>query len=237
MFRNFLVSSVLLGFVAFATAAPITFTNPEYSVDAFAGVGQNGPDFDVKDASSTLPPLNVNASFSTAAGTASAGASAELGKLSAVTNVSSTGVSSDASSDSSFFGVIDDILGGTYRLAFNFITDNPIVGPDPSASAKLAIKIVSGVNTLYNEEFLSTSSLTDFIFSLTPDFTGVFDITLISRANSTSGSASNSAKVDFAINAVNGVPEPHEGMLLLVGGLAMYNLIRRGRRRAGSLLA
>jgi hypothetical protein len=38
MFRNFLLSSVLFGSVTFATAAPITFTDPNYSVDAFAAV-------------------------------------------------------------------------------------------------------------------------------------------------------------------------------------------------------
>lgn len=39
MFRNFLLASVLLGFVAFAMAAPITFTEPNYSVTAVAIVG------------------------------------------------------------------------------------------------------------------------------------------------------------------------------------------------------
>lgn len=237
MFRNFLLSSVLLGFVAFATAAPITFTDPNYSVTAIVGV-----DNSVDSASDTSPPtaipLNVDKSVSTGAGSAFASASAELGKLSAATNVSSTGGIADATSNSSFSGIIDDIFGGTYRLTFNFITDDPIVGPNPSASSKLAVTIVSGLNTLYNEEFFSTSSLTDFIFSLTPGSTGLFDITLISSANSTSGSASNIANVDFSINAgVNGVPEPHEGMLLLLGGLAMYNFIRRGRHRTGSFLA
>ena len=218
MFRNFLLSSVLLGFVALATAAPITFTNPEYSVTAFAGV--DGPGVIASNTSPpTVIPLNVSRSDSTETGSALASASANVGKLSAATKITSTGGLADASSNSGFSGTINDISGGIYGLSFNFITDNPIVGSNPSASSKLAVTIVSGLNTLYNKEFLSTTSLTDFIFPLTPGFTGLFGITLISTANSDSGSASNTANVDFSINAaVNRVPEPHEGMLLLLGG-------------------
>jgi hypothetical protein len=85
------------------------------------------------------------------------------------------------------------------------------------------------LNDLYNEIFTTSSLLTDFTFSLTPGTTALFDITLISSANSTSGNASNIANVDFSINAgAHGVPEPHEGMLLLLGGLAMHSFIRRG---------
>ena len=80
MFRNFLFSSVLLGFVTFATAAPITFTDPNYSVTAIVGV-----DSSVGNASDTSPstaiPLHVDQSVSTGAGSAFASASAELRKL------------------------------------------------------------------------------------------------------------------------------------------------------------
>lgn len=236
MFRNFLLSSVLFGFVASVAAAPITFTDPNYAVTVIVGVDilvDNAFD----NSPPTLLPLNVDKSVATGAGSAFASASAELGRLSAETNVLSTGDFSDASSDSSFSGIIDDILGGTYRLAFNFITNDIIAGSDSSASSKLSIRIFSVLNQLYNEEFLSYSSLTDFIFSLTPGSTGLFDITLISNANSTSGTASNGANVDFSINAaVNGVPEPHEGMLLLMGGLSMYSFIWLGRRRTGAFV-
>jgi hypothetical protein len=237
MFRNFLLSSVLLGFVASATAAPITFTAPEYSVTAIVGV-----DGTVDSASDTSPPtvipLNVSRSVLTGTGSAFASASAELGKLSAVTNVTSTGGIADASSNSRFFGTIDSILGGTYQLAFNFVTGDLFGGDNSSASSTLAIIINSNLNDLYNQIFTTSSSLTDFAFSLTPGASALFDITLISSANSTSGNASNAANVDFLINAaVNGVPEPHEGMLLLLGGLAMYNFIGRGRRREDRLLA
>ncbi len=180
----------------------------------------------------------MNKSVLTDTGSAFASASAELGKLSAATNVTSTGGIADASSNSRFFGTIDSMFGGTYHLAFNFITGDIIGGTDSFASSTLAIIINSNLNDLYNQIFNTSSSLTDFTFSLTPGTTALFDITLISSANSTSGSASNAANVDFSINSrVNGVPEPHEGMLLLLGGLAMYNFIRRGRRRADSLIA
>ncbi len=237
MFRNFLLSSILLGFVAVATAAPITFTDPEYSVTAIVGV-----DDTADNASDTSPPttipLNVAKSVLTDSGSAFASASAELGKLSAATNVTSTGGIADASSNSRFFGTIDSLLGGSYQLAFNFITGDVIVGQDSFASSTLAIIINSNLDDLYNKIFTTSSSLTDFTFSLAPGTTALFDITLISDANSTSGSASNSANVDFSINAaVNGVPEPHESMLLLLGGLAMCSFIWRGRRRKGSLLA
>ena len=233
MFRNFLLSSVLLGLIGFATAAPITFTDPSYSVDAIVGV-----DDSVDNASATSPPttipLNVAKSVLTDSGSASASASAALGQLSAVTNVSSTGGLADASSISRFSGTIDSLLGGSYQLAFNFITGDLIVGQDSFASSILAIIINSNLNDLYNQIFTTSISLTDFTFSLAPGTKALFDITLISSANSTSGSASNNANVDFSINAaVNGVPEPHEGMLLLLGGLAMCSFIRRGHRRAG----
>ena len=238
MFRNFLFSSVLLGFVAVATAAPITFTNPEYSVYAFAGVGPAVLGFDENEASSALPPLNVNASFSTAAGSAFASASAALGNLSAVTNVTSRGVDSKATSNSEFSGTIDSLLGGSYQLAFNFVTGNDIVGEDSFASSTLAISISSIVNNLlYDKTFITNKTLTDFTFSLAPNTKALFDILLISNAESSAGSASNTSNVNFAINAVNGVPEPHEGMLLLLGGLAMCSFIWRGRRRKGSSLA
>jgi hypothetical protein len=228
MFHNFLLSSVLLGFTAFATAAPITFTDPNYSVTALVGV-----DNSVDNASNTSPstaiPLYVDKSVSTGAGSAFASASAELGKLSAATNVSSTGGIADASSNSRFFGTIDSLFGGTYQLAFNFITGDLITGPNSFASSTLSIIINSNLNDLYNEIFTTSSLLTDFTFSLTPGTTALFDITLISSANSTSGNASNIANVDFSINAgAHGVPEPHEGMLLLLGGLAMHSFIRRG---------
>ena len=95
MFRNCLLSSVLLGFVAVATAAPITFTDPNYSVTAIVGV-----DDLVDSASDTSPPttipLNVAKPVLTDADSAFASASAALGKLSAVTNASSTGGFADA---------------------------------------------------------------------------------------------------------------------------------------------
>lgn len=228
MFRNFLLSSVLLGFVAVATAAPITFTGPEYSVTAIVGV-----DDIVDSASDSSPPstipLNVAKSVLTEGDSAFASASAALGKLSAVTNVSSTGGIADASSNSRFSGTIDSLLGGSYQLAFNFITGDLIVGQDSFASSTLAIIINSNLNDLYNQIFTTSSSLTDFTFSLAPGTKALFDITLISSANSNSGSALNNASVDFSINAaVNGVPEPHEGILLLLGGLAMCSFIWRG---------
>ncbi|MEO6422741.1 MAG: hypothetical protein ABIR84_08715 [Candidatus Nitrotoga sp.] len=237
MFRNFLLSSVLLGFVSFSTAEPITFTDPNYSVTAIVGVDET-----VDSASDTSPltaiPLNVEKLVSIDTGSAFAHASADLGKLSASANVISSGGIADASSNSRFFGTIDSILGGTYQLAFNFITGDIIDGTDSSASSTLAIIINSNLNDLYNEIFSSSRSLTDFTFSLTPGESALFDITLISNANSTSGSASNAANVDFSINAaVNGVPEPHEGMLLLLGVVVMCSVIRRERIRAVSLLA
>ena len=233
MFRNCLLSSVLLGFVAVATAAPITFTDPNYSVTAIVGV-----DDLVDSASDTSPPttipLNVAKPVLTDADSAFASASAALGKLSAVTNASSTGGFADASSNSSFSGIIDSMLGGDYQLAFNFITGDLIVGPNSFASSTLRIIINSNTVDLYNQIFTTSSSLTDFTFSLAQNTKALFDITLVSSANSTSGSASNNANVDFSINvAANGVPEPHEGMLLLLGGLAMCSFIRRGHRRAG----
>ncbi len=233
MFRNCLLSSVLLGFVAVATAAPITFTNPNYSVDAIVGVDDMTESGSVTSPSTAIP-LNVVRSVSIGTGTAFASASADIGKLSAATNVTSTGGIADASSNSRFFGTIDSLLGGTYQLAFNFITGDIIRGEDSFASSILAIIINSNLNDLYNQSFTTSSSLTDFTFSLAPGTKALFDITLISSANSTSGSASNNANVDFSINvAANGVPEPHEGMLLLLGGLAMCSFIRRGHRRAG----
>ena len=232
MFRNFLLSSVLLGFVTLASAAPITFTKPEYSVTT--NVGVDGTTDSADSSSPTGIPL-IFKSVSTDIGSAFASASAELGKLSAATNVTSTGGQADATSTSRFSGTIDSLFGGIYQLAFNFITDTPTEGLNPFASSTLIVTINSDLNNFYNNIFNTSISLTDIPFSLAPGESALFDITLISDASSTSGSASNAANVDFSINAaVNGVPEPHEGMLLLLGGLAMYNFTRRGRRRAGN---
>ena len=248
MLSKFVFSSVLFGLVTFTNAAPITFTNSEYSTTVFAGVdSSNGQPIAETGFDASPPseiPLDIGRQASLFDAHALARASADLGKLSVSTSVSTVFFddpdhfsSADASSNSRFFGTIDSIFGGSYQLAFNFVTGSDIVGLDSFTSPKLAITINSSLNDLYSKICLTSCSLTDFTFSLAPGTKALFDVTLIGGANSTSGSAANTASVDFAINAaVNGVPEPHESMLLLLGGLVMYSFIRRERRRAGTLL-
>ncbi|MEF7616659.1 PEP-CTERM sorting domain-containing protein [Aquincola sp. MAHUQ-54] len=223
MIKRIIVTCLAALALSSAHAAPVTFTNTLYTVDAIALT-----DGDPSVESKASPPDDLTL-FASAASDglttdlATAGAISGAGLLSASADVSAGGIASAVGS-ASFIGSFTN-SAPMVTLSIGFDASSFASGT-ANSSASLFVELISSGVTLYS----------DFVtgpweFSYTPAAGTLASLQLTLTAESAAGVSAlglgNASATGLATFAVSAVPEPST-YLLMLGGLA---LLARARRR------
>lgn len=224
--------SLLAGWLVLAAtnlaAAPITFTQSEYTAFATAELDA---DIDGPFALGSPPgplPLIANASLSTLPNSSFAAGIANLGQLVASTQAFSLGASTAGAAGAGFSGQFIG-TGQTVNFAVDFSSFNNVV--NGAAGSQLFITLVSDGTTLF-DKILSSSQIVNESYLLSTGSTNLFDIQLISNADALGGvDAALGFNLASAAFSVSAVPEPNVAWLMLAG-IGMVGLVRRKAARA-----
>ena len=209
-------------------AAPLTFSQSEYTAFATAELDANinGP-FALSSAPGSLP-LIANASLSTLPNSSFAVGIANMGQLVASTQAFSLGASSAGVAGAGFSGQFIG-TGQAVNFGVDFSSFNNVV--NGAANSQLFITLVSDGTTLF-DKILSSSQTVNESYLLSQGSTNLFDIQLISNANALGGlDAALGFNLASAAFNVSAVPEPNVAWLMLAG-MGMVGLVRRKATRA-----
>ena len=212
-----------------AVAAPILFTQSEYTVFASAELGAeiDGP-VALSSPPSTLP-LIASANLSNGSNSSFGTGLTNEGLLVATTQAFSLGSFASGVAGSGFSGEFIG-TGEQVNFSIDFSSFHNVI--NGLADAQLFVTLVSDGTTLFDEIFSSSQRVQES-FTLGLGSTNLFDFQLISNADAL-GSATNPglgfnlATASFSVSAV---PEPGMAWLMLAG-IGLVGLARRKAVRA-----
>ena len=231
---QYTLAGCLIAVAASAIAAPVDFTQSEYTTFASSDMGAETSGLLSKSSPPDMLPLLSSAMLSDTGNSSSATGSANTGQLDVSTDTVSSSLLAAATSDAGLSGTFTG-TGQRVDFVVDYSTSGDIFGG--SAGSQLFVTLQSNGATLLDGTFSSTQQIQQS-FVLPSGSTNLFDIQLVSNAVA-DGSldnlvlGSNVASAAFSLNAAP-VPEPSVAWLML-GGLGVVGLARRKATRVARI--
>ncbi len=231
-FTRHTLAVCLFSVAANVIAAPIIFTQSEYTSFASVDMGDKTSGLNSNSSPPDALPLVSSANLADSGNSSSATGSANTGQLDVSTDTLGSSLLAAATSGAGFSGTFTG-TGQSVNFVIDYSTSDEVFFGG-LAGSQLFVTLLSNGVTLFDGTFSSTQQLNQN-FILPSGSNNLFDIQLVSNAVSdgTLGDiavGSNIASVAFSLNAAP-VPEPSMAWLM-AGGLGLVVWARRKGGRA-----
>jgi hypothetical protein len=231
---HYTLAGCLLSAAANVIAAPVAFTQSEYTTFASTDMGADTSGLLSKSSPPDMLPLLSSAMLADAGNSSLATGSANTGQFDVNTDTVSSNLFAASTAGAGFSGMFAG-TGQRVDFVIDYSTSDDVFGG--SADSQLSVTLDSNGGRLFNGTFSSTQLIQQG-FTLPSGSNNLFDIQLVSNAvaDGSLGNVilgSNVASVTFSLNAAP-VPEPSVAWLML-GGLGVVGLARRRTMRTAQM--